>query len=148
MGLLDNVLSGQSSASTTLNKQEAFLAVLLITVAADGHVSDEESEGLIAISNRVQLLKNQTAQEFGSSIRKLQALLQKHGANFVLAKAFEALPTQLRETVFANAVDLVFADGSVEDEEKQILEKIQAASNISDQLTVKIVEVLQIKNRG
>jgi tellurite resistance protein len=148
MGLFDKALGGQSNASTPLNKQEAFTAVLLVTIAADGHISNEEVEGLVAISNRTQLLKDQTVDEFNRMIRKLQALLQKQGIEFLLSKAYEALPVKLRETVFANAADLVFADGSVEDEEKQLLEDIKAALSVPDDLALKIVEVLQIKNRG
>ena len=105
-------------------------------------------ESFIAISNRMQLFKSQTADQFNSMIRKLQALLQKHGASFLLARATEVLPADLKETAFALAADLVFADGSVESSEKKLLEQIQSAMNVSDELAMKIVEVLAIKNRG
>lgn len=72
-------------------------------------------------SNRMELFRGQSADHFNSMIRKLQGLLQKHGPSFVLAKASETLPSDLKETAFALAADLVFADGSVESAEKQLL---------------------------
>lgn len=148
MGILDKILGGQGSDTTTLDKQEAFAAILLMTVSIDGDISDEEVESVIAISNRMQLLRNQTAGEFNSMIRKLRGLLQKHGASWLLAKAAERLPVELRQTAFAISADLVFADGTVEPGEKKLLESIQVAMGIPDDLALKIVEVLQIKNRG
>jgi uncharacterized tellurite resistance protein B-like protein len=148
MGLFDKILGGQSSENTALTGQEAFAGVLLITVAADGNISSEEVESIIAISNRMQLLRNQTADQFNSMVRKLQGLLQKHDASWLLAKAAEGMPAELRETAFAVSADLIFADGSVEDDEKVVLEAIQNAMGVGDELAIKIIEVLQIKNRG
>lgn len=148
MGLFDKILGGQSSENTTLTKQEAVASVILVTIAADGNISDEEKEGFVAISNRMKILRDQSANEFNQMIRKLQSYLQKHGSKWLLEKAVVALPRELRDTVFALAADLVFADGSIEDEEKAIIESLQTALKVPDDLAVKILEVVQIKNRG
>lgn len=148
MGLFDKLLGGQGSANTTLNKQEAFAGILMATVAADGHISEDEVRSFNAIANRVQLFKAQSGDEFSAMIDKLMGLLQKHGQSFLIEKSAEALPSDLRETVFATATDLVLADGSVEEEEKKLLERLQVSLKVSDELAVKIIEVLQIKNRG
>ncbi len=148
MGLFDKILGGQSSESTSLSEQEAFFAIMLITVASDGQVSEEESESVWAILNRMQVLRNQTVDQRNSMVRKIQGLLKKHGAAWLLTKAAEGMPPDLRQTAFAVSADLVFADGSVEDTEKEILETIQIAMAVPNELAIKIIEVLQIKNRG
>jgi tellurite resistance protein len=148
MGLIGKLLGGQGSENTTLNKQDAFLAVLLITVAADGHISSEECESVVGVSNRMSLLKGMSAEQFNSSIRNLQGLQQKHGSGWLLSKAAEVMPSDLRQTAFAIAADLVFADGSIESDEESALEAIQSAMQVPDDLAAKIIEVLVIKNRG
>lgn len=148
MGLFDKLLGGQGSEAAELDPREAFSAVMLVTVAADGHISDEEAETVINVSNRMALFKNQTANDFNQMMNKLIGLLKKHGPDTLLQRAFAGLPKELRETAFAVAADLVFADGSVESDEKELLETIQRAMGISDDLALKILEVLVIKNRG
>lgn len=148
MGLFDKLVGGQSSQNVTLSPQEAFAGILLVTVAADGHVSDDEAQGFVNIANRMRLFQGQSADEFNAMIDRLQGLLRKHGGQFLLDKATESLPRELRETAFAVVADLIFADGSVEDEEKALLEGIQGALGISDNLALQIVQVISIKNKG
>ncbi len=148
MGLFDKILGGQGSEGVAFDSQESFAAVMLVTVAADGHISDEEADTVINVSNRMALFKNQPADEFNNMMRKLIGLLKKHGPDSLLEKAFAGLPKELRETAFAVSADLVFADGSVEEDEKVLLEKIQQAMAVPDDLALRIIEVLMIKNRG
>ncbi len=94
------------------------------------------------------LFKNQTAGDFNQMMGKLIGLLKKHGPQSLLQKASSSLPKELRETAFAVAADLVFVDGSVEDDEKELLETIQRALEVPDDLAPRILEGLIIKNRG
>jgi uncharacterized tellurite resistance protein B-like protein len=148
MGLFDKILGGQSSESTALSKEEAFASILLVTVAADGHISDEEAATFNSIINRMQLYRNVTGQQFSQMMDKLIGLLKKHGHQNLLERAFIALPPDLRLTAFAVCTDLVFADGSVEQEEKETLENIQSSLQIPEDQALQIIEVMSIKNRG
>jgi len=146
MGLFDKILGGGESGP--YSKQEAITGVLLAVVAADGEISPEEVNGLIGAVARMKLFRGLSQEQFTSQIRKLQKDLQKQGADAVLVKVAAALPAELKEMAFALAADLVFADGTVEAEEKALLEKIQKAMGVTDSLALKVVEVMQIKNRG
>lgn len=148
MGLFDKLLGGQTSSNVVLDKREALAGILLVTVASDGHISDEEAGAFNATVNRMALYKTQSGSEFSSMLDKLLGLLKKHGHSFLLEKAAKGLPSELRDTAFALATDLVFADGHVEAEEKELLENIQQCLEIPDDVALKIIEVLQIKNRG
>jgi uncharacterized tellurite resistance protein B-like protein len=148
MGLFDKILGGQSSESTALTKEEAFASILLVTVAADGHISDEEAGTFNATISRMQLYRSVTGQQFSQMMDKLIGLLKKHGHQNLLQRAYETLPPDLRLTAFAVCTDLVFADGSVEQEEKETLEDIQSSLQIPEDQAMQIIEVIQIKNRG
>lgn len=148
MGLFDKVLGGRSSENAALSKQEAFAAIMLATVAADGHISDEEVDGFNAVVNRMKLFQVQSVAEHKAMMDKLLGLLKRNDASFLLSKGAEFLPAELRETAFAVAGDFVFADGSVEKEEMAVLEKLQATLGVAEQQALKILEVLEIKNRG
>jgi len=145
MGIFNKLLGGTDSA---FSPEEAVLAVLFLVVAADGEISEEEKDLFIATSNRMKLLQKQPPAEFNATIEKIRRSLDKHGFDSVLAKAATAVPVELRDTVFALSADLIFADGSVGEDETMFLEAVQSALQISDELAIKIVEVLQIKNKG
>jgi hypothetical protein len=58
------------------------------------------------------------------------------------------LPEELRDTAFANACDLLLADGGIEDEEKEFLDSLQRKLEIPGDQAISIVEVMVIKNKG
>ncbi len=148
MGLFDKILGGQSSENVRLSPAEAFAGLVLAVVGADGHISDDEVRAANAIFNRMRLFGPITADQFSAMIDRLIGYLKKHGADWLLGKAVAALPDELRETAFATAADLIFADGSVESSEQELVEKLQKSLQIPDELALKIVEVISIKNRG
>ncbi|MBI2497147.1 MAG: tellurite resistance TerB family protein [Opitutae bacterium] len=147
MGLFDKIIGG-AAGDRLLNVEEAFAAVLLVAVAADGHVSDEEKREFAAIVNRVQLYRAMNGDQFSAMMDKLHGLHRREGSERLIERAAQSLPSELRETVFALAADLVLADGSVEADEKTLLELLQSRLGIGDGLALRVVEVLAIKNRG
>lgn len=148
MGIFDKLLGGQGSENASLSQQEAFAALLLVTIAADGHISDEEARAFNTIVNRMSLYRSQSGSEFQSMVDKLFGLLKKHGASALTEKAAAALPKELRETAFAVAVDFVFADGNVEETEKKLIETLHKSLEIPETTALNIIEVIEIKNRG
>ena len=148
MGLFDKVMGTGFRREPELNARDAFAGILLATIAGDGHISDEEKEAFIAVSNRMRLFKAQSIPDFNAMIDKLFGVSHRKGNDTLLRLAAEALPPELRDTAFAVAADLVFADGAVDDEEVRLLESLQEALSVSEPLAQKIIDVLAIKNRG
>ncbi len=148
MGLFDKVLGGQGTENRPLNKQEAFASILLVTVAADGHISDEEAQAFNTVINRMQLYHDVNGEQFSHMMDRLIGMLKKYGQDDLLRRAYKGLTPELRLTAFAVCTDLVFADGTVEDEEKETLEKLQRNLEISEEQALQIIDVIQIKNRG
>lgn len=146
MGLFDKLVSGTSSAPFT--QPEAFAAILIAVIAADGDISEEEKDDFVARVTRMKLFRAIHGKEFSSLIDKLFRILRKEGPNELALRGAEALRADLKATAFAVATDMIFSDGSVEEEETSLLEKLQRSLGISDEVAAKIVEVIELKNRG
>lgn len=146
MGLFDKLLSGQGD-SAPFSKQEAFAGVLLAMAAADGDISDEEAENFKFIIDRKRTFRVQSVLEHEVMIERLFNILNKQGSDALLCRAAEALPEDLRPTVFAETADMVFADGDVDAGEQAGLERLQHILGLANDAALQIMEVMMIKNR-
>lgn len=148
MGLFDKVLDNISGEKISLSNAESFAGILLGTVSADGYISDEEKSSLWNKLDTMKLFSNWSDEQFNSMFNKLFGIQKKQGNDQLLKLCSSFLIPELKETAFAVAVDLVLADGSVEEAEKQFLINLQSILEIDENLAVKIIEVLAIKNKG
>jgi uncharacterized tellurite resistance protein B-like protein len=144
MGLISSLFG----SNDTLNERDAVAAIMLIAVIADGPHTKQEEELFVAVSNSMKLFKDQNAEEFNEMISKIRGLIDGHGKEAVLADAAKIVPEDLRATTYALCVDLVFADGTVRRQETAMLEAIQNALSVPEELADTIDDVLRIKNRG
>ncbi len=147
MGLFDSLFGGNEGGKA-VTKHEAFTGILLAAAAADGHIADEEARGLWTIIGRMKLFSNFTPDKFNRMMDVLLKILKKGGPELLIEKCVPQVPDELRETVFANACDLVLADGVVEDEERELIEKLQNELEIPGDEAMDIVRVMVVKNRG
>ncbi|MBD1911482.1 MULTISPECIES: tellurite resistance TerB family protein [unclassified Leptolyngbya] len=149
MGLFDQVLDAQqSSVQAVLSPAEAFAAITLAAIASDGHLSEQELNGLITALNRMRLYRSYTGDTMRQMFDKLFGILKHDGVGVLFNAAQDLLPKELQEAAFAVAVDLLMADGQVSPEEKAFLEQLYNTLNIPEEKANKIIEVMAIKNRG
>ena len=146
MGLFQ-VFKTQNDTKIAMNAMEAFAAICLVAIASDGYLSDSEEAEMKMRLSRMKL--------FQESLDKLDHLktylvdsLKKHGPNELILSAKAALPPNLAPTAFAIAVDLVFSDGTVSAQEQAFVDDLRRILEIPDELALKIVEVITIKNQG
>ena len=147
MGLFDS-LFGSNEASKPFGPHEGFAGILLGASACDGHIADEEVQSLFTQLSRMKMYQRYTEKNWQTLINRLLGLLKRKGVDELIEKAVEALPTELRETAFANACDIVLADGVVEDDETEFLDKLQGKLDLDDDEAVTIVRVMVVKNKG
>ena len=131
-----------------LSRAEALVTVLVGCAAVDGVLRAEEAGRL----NEV-LTSSRWTFEFGAEATAgLRAraikLITDHGLPAVLSACAEAIPADLRPPTFALAMDLTLADGRLGSRENTLIEELQRALRIDDDLARKIVDVLLIKNRA
>lgn len=140
-------LFGGASGPITLDKYEAFLGILLSTMAADGHISAEEVDDFYSTLRRVKLFNDVTQGQFRDKTNKVLKILRTEGPEKLVELSAATLPEEYRQGTFAYACDMVFADGSADKAEQELLDKIKLALSIDDALAFKVAEVLIIKNR-
>jgi tellurite resistance protein len=146
MGLFDSIFGGQESQDYT--PADAYAGILLAASASDGIIADEEAGTLFQGLSRMKLFENFNGQRYNSMVNRVLGQIKREGVESVLRRCCEKLPKPLHETVFANACDIVLADGVVEPEEKQFLEDLRRMLNINGDHALTIVQVMIIKNKG
>lgn len=146
MGLFDNVFGEKPGRD--LNRQEAFAGILLGASACDGYVSREEARGLSTVTLRMRLFENVSPNKWDAIVDVLLKLLKREGPLKLVDRCAKALPDGLKECAFANACDMVLADGTVEAEEKDFLDHLQQALGLDADTALTIVEVMITKNKG
>lgn len=148
MGRFDKLSSGRQQNQTTLGPAEAFAAIALIAVAADGYAADAELQSIITSLSRMQLFRSYPGDVIRKMFDRLLSLLQRQGADNLLAAALASLPHELQETAFAVTTDIVLSDGEVTQEEEEFLNQLYRALELSEETALKIIDVMLIKNRG
>lgn len=147
MGLFDKI-SSERQQSQTLGPAEAFAAIALLAVAADGYAADSEVQAIMTSLSRMHLFRSYPGDVMKKMFDRLLSILQRQGPDILLASALESLPHELRETAFAVTTDIALADGEVTEEEEDFLNQLYGVLEISEEIAVKIIDVMLIKNRG
>lgn len=145
MGLFDKVLG---SSTDKLTEAEGMAGIALAAIASDGMITEEEAAGLGTTLSRMKLYGGMSNRDVNKVFEKLIKVARAEGVDKLLEMSSGAVRAELKRTAFAVAADLLMADGHVAPEEKKFLEKIQHSLGVTDEVALKIVEVMAIKNRG
>jgi len=146
MGIFDKVLGVEKGQP--FGPHEGFAGVLLGASACDGHIAEDELQSLFTMLARMKMYQRYGDKQWSQLMNRLVGVLKRRGVDELLDQAVQALPAELNETVFANAVDIVLADGIVEEDEKEFIDKLQTQLGIDSKTAVTIVKVMVIKNKG
>lgn len=147
MELFDEAF-GSFSQQQPIGPREAFAAVLLCASACDGHIADEEVQSLVVALGRMKLYQHVPGHQFGSMMDRLLGMLKRGGPEKLLDQVHQAVPPELAETAFANACNIVLADGVVEDDEKEFVNNLMIKLGIAQERALSIIRVMVIKNKG
>jgi len=148
MGIFNQVFKAESKSKMAMNSAEAFAAICLVAIASDGYLSESEEEEMDRRLSRMRLFEAVTEESWSRMKTYLLEGLKKYGPNELVKSAKVALPPNLAPTAFTIAVDLVFADGTVSREEQAFVDDLRQLLAIPDDLALKIVEVMTVKNKG
>ena len=148
MGLFDQGTTTIQATDIQLEPAEAFAAIALIAVAADGVITRSESQGINNIFSRMQLFSDYPKERKTEMQDRLLGMIKNKEIKPLFDAAVAKLPKELRETVFAVTTDLVLVDGDLAEEEEQLLNELYNALEISEEVATKIIDVMMIKNKG
>jgi len=147
MGIFDTLFSGMETR-TKLSPQESFAGILLAASACDGHISEEEFNTILVAIFRMKLFQRINEKEFRKVMNKLMGVLKKHGPEKLAEGCCENLPDDLRKSAFANACNIVLADGSVDSDEKEFINQLTRLLGLDPAEAKSIAQVMVIKNKG
>lgn len=131
-----------------LELEEAFLVILLLANDADGEVAPEERQALAVTLERMNLFKYLSPEEIEAMFERTSNIFDQYSVDSIFDAVKKTLPMELRETAFAAATYLVFADGIVTEEEGNFLGELWGDLEISDETAQKIIEVMEIMHRA
>lgn len=145
---LEDAFESFGGKRQAMGPREGFAGVLLSASACDGHISDEEVQGVMIALGRMKLYQHCNEHQFRSMMDRLVGILKRGGPEKLLDSTVEAVPPELKETAFANAANIVLADGVVEDDEKEFMNNLMIKLGLAKERAVSIVKVMVIKNKG
>ncbi len=150
MGLFDKLfkVNENRTSEIRMTSGEAFMAIVMSAVSADDEVTNDEVILLLQLLVKFKGLERMQKSQFEQMFNRFQKIIKKEGVGTLVTAAKSYLDPNLRETAFANAVEIVLSDGYVDIKEKEFLEHLQSAVEISDERAQTIAEVIMIKNRG
>jgi hypothetical protein len=132
-------------AALTLSPADA---IYTIRVSADGVLMGEEAARLSEVFKSTHWVLHPGLEGPGRVATHALDLIAQYGLTRVLAACAAVIPPELRATTFALATDLALSDGRLGSRENMLLDELQRALGITDDLARKIIEVLLIKNRA
>ncbi len=148
MDLFSSLSSARKETEISFNPAEAFAAIALASVTADGYLAEEEIEGVITTLTRMQLFRSYSEDVLTRLFDKLGGIVKRQGKDALIKTAITSLPHHLHDTAFAVAADLILADGEVAEEEERLLHYLYNYFDIPDETAKNIIDVMVIKNKG
>ncbi len=127
------------------NSNEAWVALLYACMLADGKVSDVEID---ALTTMLVLKERFDGDDIAVYFEKVADAAEMIGPVNLVDVAAPVIETPAKATLFAMAVDVVLADGVLEDDEKLMIAYIAEKLDITQTKVQRIIEVIMIRNAG
>lgn len=144
MGLFDGL---DSALTPNLTAQQAILAISVAAVNADGQMSGDETTRLALMLTLSPIFAANTSDQNTALIKFAFNFTQQLGDEAV-TRAAAVLNPEIRETAFAFACDMVFADGVVAATEGQFLNSLAQRLSIREDVGKAVVRAAVIRNRS
>ncbi|QPH55490.1 tellurite resistance TerB family protein [Pontivivens ytuae] len=126
--------------SAQLSAQDALVATMIATSAADGQLSDAELDSIRRMIAVLPVFDGYDPKQVGSVAQTVFDLFEEEdGLDALVGLVKDALPGTLNETAYALACDVSAADGTVQMEELRLLEILRHDLEV-DRLTSSAIE--------
>ena len=147
MGLFDKIFSSNKTEFkySPLTEQEAWVAVIYGCMAVDGEVSDSEIDKFVNLISFKQQFINFNIVDL---YRTAAFAHRQIGSKGLIESSASKISNDYKPTVFAIVMELLLADGILQNKEQEIAEYLSDALQLQADLAQKIVEVILIKMKG
>lgn len=140
-----NLDNNDNKSSVVTTELEAWFGILYSCISADRQITENETKILTRIIHSKQkFIGVDSTPLFLKSIDLKKQLGQ---LTFVSA-CCELIKDEDKNMLFALALEVLLADGVLEEEEKNLIEIISNTLKIDSKMSSKIIEVIFLKNKG
>lgn len=147
MNLVDTVLGIDNQSPEVLTSAEAFAAIALVAITPDGLLSQQQICNISSVLLRSKLFSSYSEDGMNKLLEKILDIFRRDGFNALFNIAKVSLSSELREAAFAVAADLILAEAIVTEEEQNFLNDLSHALDLTHDTSIKILQVLMIKNQ-
>jgi uncharacterized tellurite resistance protein B-like protein len=137
--------NNNSSQNTVNSELEAWVGILYSCISADNQITDSETATLSRVLSSKQKF---IGIDIAPLYRKAFNVRAELGQLKYISACSEWIKGEDKETVFALALEVLLADGTLEKEEKNVIEVLSNQLEIEKEMTSKIIEVIFLKNKG
>lgn len=137
--------NNNSSQNTVNSEFEAWVGILYSCISADNQITDSETATLSRVLSSKQKF---VGIDIAPLYRKAFNVRAELGQLKYISACSEWIKGEDKETVFALALEVLLADGTLEKEEKNVIEVLSNQLKIEKEMTSKIIEVIFLKNKG
>ena len=131
----------------TLEPNQAIIALLIGARNANRQVAPDEAGRAHHLIWSTRRFRRKSGATVGKLIEDMRTLLEERDADTVMEVAAKAIPARLRPSVFAVLVDLLFADGKMDAQERRFLQSIGSRLKLEPETVRQIVAVVLLKNQ-
>jgi len=124
---------------------EAYLGVLVSTALADRTYHDEEQAEILRLGRRSRVLSQLSVPELAAANDKVNERFEKRPD--ALREACQALPREMRPSVFGHCVEIALSDGELHPSEIEHLQELVQLMDLDHDQAHNIVDVLLLTNR-
>ena len=130
---------------TPANEKEAWIGILFSCISSDKRLPEQETETLVHLLLIKEMFKSN---EVLSIYRDCMLAPSKLGSTGLIDICVPLVTAENRPTLFAMAADLMLSDGSMDANEKEILDHLSLSLHVDPFTKEKIIDVVLIKNKG
>jgi len=138
-------LFGSKNTPGISDENEAFFAIIFACIAVDGEITIEEMHDVTSIFQKHHLFGDI---DLNAYYKKMKKMYKEAGScERLMQEATPHLSDKMTLTVFANVMDMVFADGVFDRPEQELVKQLKSMLNISDEQESQVKKVIRIKNQ-
>jgi uncharacterized tellurite resistance protein B-like protein len=129
-----------------LSLDEAFIALFIGVMAANGHVSPEELARVHHLVWSMKRFRRKSGETVGRLIEEMKRFVAGAGPAPAVRAAAAVIPNRLRPAAFAVSADLVLADGKIERAEARLLRRLAEELRLDRLTRDRLLNAMRIKN--
>lgn len=148
MGLFSKLRAGApANVKTDTEVARAVLSMPFMVAAADGKIDEIEIDQIMNMCSFSPIFHAIGLPKTTEMAKDIMVQLRSEGVSPVFSRAKDVLSPKLRETALCFAVRTAFADGHVDDSEREMLMTMGSNMGVSPEKFLQIFEVMSMLQR-